>query len=373
MDTWKKQGWMGGSLVVLLVAFLVALPVVDAGELVAMPVAEPEKKGGGGYLTFFLDNDLFAGTDENYTNGTRFSYLTEARPLINIPMVQRNLQRFSGDGESAGWTRKIWGFKNPREVEYSYGFALTQLMYTPRTLDTPAAPPGERPYAGWLGIGFSLHARDDRTLNSVEISIGVVGPHSYAQETQDFIHDLRDIEKFQGWDSQIPNEVTLNLHFNQRRRWNLLDDASLPLGLEIDGFHETGYALGNYLTALHVGFMLRVGWNLPVEFSDPRLTSTAHTQKLYSDEGVNDRAWSLYVLAGTRVGGILHDISLDGPVFRNFDTGVDREPWAGEVYAGFGVRYRGVEFGYVHTYRSKRFKTQKNNQSFGSLAIRARF
>ena len=117
----------------------------------------------------------------------------------------------------------------------------------------------------------------------------------------------------------------------KRRRWTALSDVKLPLALEIDGFYETGYALGNYLTGAHVGFMLRVGWNLPVEFSDPRLTTIAHTQKLYSDDSMNENVWSLYALAGTRVGGILHDVTLDGPVFRNFDTGVEREPWVGEL------------------------------------------
>ena len=143
--------------------------------------------------------------------------------------------------------------------------------------------------------------------------------------------------------------------------------------MEIDGFHETGYALGNYLTEAHIGALVRVGWNLPVEFSDPRLTPTAHTQKLYSDNSINQKAWSLYALAGARAGGILHDITLDGPLFKSYDTGVDKEPWVGELYAGFGVRYKGWEFGYVHTYRSKRFKTQKDPQAFGSIAIRTRF
>ncbi|MCP5537090.1 MAG: lipid A deacylase LpxR family protein [Akkermansiaceae bacterium] len=326
-----------------------------------------------GYLTFFLDNDLFTGTDANYTNGGRLSYITEAKPVINIPFVQKNLHLLSGDTDSAHWTQKIWGFETPREVEYSYGFALTQMMFTPETRETLTPPPGEHPYAGWLGIGFSLHARDSKALNSVEISFGVVGPHSYAHESQDFIHDLLDVEKFNGWDSQIPEEFTINVDFNQRRRWTLLDDTDLPLGLEIDGFHETGYSLGNYLTAAHVGAMVRMGWNLPVEFSDRRLTTSAHTQKLYSDEDVNTKAWSCYVLAGARGTGILHDITLDGPVFRNYDTGVDREPWVGELYAGFGVRYRRWEVGYVHTYRTKRFKTQRSPQEFGSIAIRTRF
>ncbi len=335
-------------------------------------VMDPPPKSGG-YLTFFLDNDLFAGTDANYTNGGRLSYITEGRPLINIPLVQKNLERLSAGGKSTSLLQRIWGFRNPEHVEYSYGFALTQLMFTPETFDTPSPPPGEHPYAGWLGIGFSLHTRDSRTLNSVEISFGIVGPHSYAHETQDFIHDLKNVEKFQGWDSQIPDEFTINIAFNQRRRWTALDDLGLPLGLQVDGFHETGYALGNYLTAAHVGFMMRLGWNLPIEFSDPRLTPTAHTQKLYSGQSTNERSWSLYVLAGARLNGILHDITLDGPVFRNFDTGVKREPWVAEIYAGFGIRYRGWEFGYVQTFRSKRFKSQDSPPSFGSLAIRRRF
>jgi len=326
-----------------------------------------------GYFTLFLDNDLFGGTDENYTNGVRFSYITEGKPIIKIPGIQKNLRRLSGGDDSSQWAKRIWGFENPEEVEYSYGFALTQLMYTPRTIDTLTPPRGEHPYAGWLGVGFSLHARDAHALHSVEFSLGVVGPHSYAQESQDFIHDQKDVEKFQGWDSQIPNEVTLNVALNQRRRWKNVDDIQLPYGLELDGFNETGIALGNFLTAAHIGGMVRVGWNLPVEFSDPRLTTSAHTQKLYSGEGVNRKAWSIYALAGLRGSGVLHDITLDGPVFRSYNTGVDREPWVGEVYAGFGVRRNGWEFGYVHTYRTKRFKTQDRAQSFGSIAIRTRF
>ena len=147
----------------------------------------------------------------------------------------------------------------------------------------------------------------------------------------------------------------------------------IPFDLELDGFLETGYSLGNFLTEGHVGCLLRLGWNLPVEFSDARLTPTAHTQKLYTDESDGGIKWSFYVIGGARVTGVVHDITLDGPLFRDFDTGVKREPWVGEVYAGFGVRCVGWEFNYVHTYRSKQFRSQKDNQSFGSIAIRKQF
>ena len=67
------------------------------------------------------------------------------------------------------------------------------------------------------------------------------------------------------------------------------------------------------------------------------------------------------------------DITLDGPLFRSFDTGVTREPLAGGLYVGIGIRYRDVEFSYVQTYRTDRFKEQTGNHQFGSLAMSYRF
>jgi len=337
-------------------------------------IKSPEVKDDTkGYLTFFLDNDLFNGTDENYTNGARLSYITEGEPIINLPIIQDNLHLFSGGSESLNWTRKLFGFRNPAQVEYSWGFALTQLMFTPTDPFAEEPAPGERPYAGWAGIGFSLHTRDSHAQNSVELNIGVVGPAAYARETQNLVHDLRGIERFEGWDSQIPNEVTLNLHTTQRRRIEFLDKwQSLPLGLRMDGYTETGFALGNFRTDAHAGFLVRAGWNLPVEFADARLSPTAHSQRIYSG-GSNTSDWSLYALFGAQVNLVLYDISLDGPLFRNFDTGVDRELLVGDFYAGFGLRYKGCEFSYVHTFRTKTFETQDGSQAFGSLAIRLRF
>ncbi len=188
----------------MLASLALATELVSAGERSSSVIPEPitpisvapaGSLPDNGYLTFFLDNDLFSGTDQNYTNGVRLSYITEGKPIINIPFIQKNLHRLSGGDYSSAWVNKILGFENPKEVEYSYGFALTQLMYTPRTINTLTPPRGEHPYAGWLGIGFSLHARNAHALHSVEFSLGVVGPYSYAQESQDFIHDQKDVEK----------------------------------------------------------------------------------------------------------------------------------------------------------------------------------
>jgi lipid A 3-O-deacylase len=79
--------------------------------------------------------------------------------------------------------------------------------------------------------------------------------------------------------------------------------------------------------------------------------------------------WSLYGLLGLRGSAVAYDITLDGPVFSNFDTGVTREPFVGELFAGLGVRYRNLDITYVQTYRSHRFKEQNKAGSFGSIVV----
>jgi len=75
---------------------------------------------------------------------------------------------------------------------------ITQLMFTPQDPDAGKSPPGESPYAGWLGLGFSLHAKDTHALNSSELSIGTVGPNAHAKEVQDFVHNLKGVDRFKG-------------------------------------------------------------------------------------------------------------------------------------------------------------------------------
>ena len=326
---------------------------------------------GDAFLSFYLDNDLFAGTDENYTNGVRLAWLSGSRDPKAFGLVQRGLQRLVGDSKSLKLFQNISGFQDMSNIEYNYGSSITQLMFTPEDPEPPRSPPGQSPYAGWLGVGFSLHAKDAYALNSVELNIGTVGPHAHAKEVQDFVHDIKGVQRFQGWDSQIPNELTVNLFFSQKRRLTFLETGYS--GFSVDGFGEWGFGLGNYKTDVYVGALTRFGWNLPVDFSDPRLSPTAYTHQPFVTDRRESGPWSLFGLLGFRASAVARDITLDGPLFRSFDTGVTREPLAGGLYVGIGIRYRDVEFSYVQTYRTDRFKEQTGNHQFGSLAMSYRF
>jgi hypothetical protein len=122
-------------------------------------------KHNDGYLSLFFDNDTFGGTDENYTNGVRLSWISPSLPVDRLSGFHRNLD----------WLlhRIDWQGGNP--WLYQYGISLTQLMFTPEDIATSTLIPDDRPYAGWLGLGFSLHAKTDSLLHSLELSVGVVG------------------------------------------------------------------------------------------------------------------------------------------------------------------------------------------------------
>jgi len=184
------------------------------------------------------------------------------------------------------------------------------------------------------------------------------------------IHNIRGQREFDGWDSQVPNEVTANFYTSQRRLVVIRDPSEGSFA--IDGFTEARLALGTFLTSVSAGTLIRFGWNLPTDFADARLSTTAYSHQRFKTQREEDTSWSLYGLTGFQGTAVAHNITLDGPVFRNFSTGTHSKPFVGEAYIGFGVRYSGVNFSYVHTYRTKEFEGQDDSQTFGSLTLGVR-
>lgn len=319
-----------------------------------------------GSLTFQLDNDLFANTDQDYTNGARLTYITGERSASDFTDMEswlRSVQTRAPD--------IITGLYAPDDPVYNYGFSLTQLMFTPTDFEPMEPPPGQHPYVGWLAFGFSLHAKDGNATNSVELSLGTTGKNAFAKETQDFVHSVRGIEKFNGWDSQMPSEPTVNLFLTQKRR--LFNDEPTDSFFGVDGFGEWRVALGNYRTSADIGFVSRLGFNLPIAFSDPRLGPTSYSHNIFDTNETDSEVWSVYGMFGARGSGILHDISLDGPLFRDFEMGISKKGFVGEAYLGGAVRFKKWELSYMHTFRSKEFEEQPNGAQFGSIALRIRY
>lgn len=318
------------------------------------------REAGGGTISLHLDNDLYVGTDRDYTNGARLSWISA--PLDSSEF--RSLSALAGilAGPEA---------ENAEDVRHHYGFSLTQLIFTPEDYLARHQPQGERCYAGWLGLGFSLHAQNEHTLNSVEFTLGTTGPNSFAKDTQNAVHEIRNIDKFNGWADQIPNEVTADVSFIQKQRKDF--DFMHCGDFSMDGYWEWGVRLGTFRTSAHLGTTLRGGFHLNPDFSDLRLSEIAFSHRNVSLTSPKLSNWSAYFLGGAQIRGISRDATLDGPLFRDFETGNTREPFVAEAFFGVSWVYRGVDVSYVHTWRTKEYEEQDGISEFGSIGLRIHF
>ena len=336
--------------------------------LIAFSAGAVEKEDRDAYIIFQLDNDLFTGSDNDYTNGARLA-LMQPVPEKSLNDLQKFLRSLTGvRGHSV--FGKLGSLVESPEIKYDYGIGLSQFMFTPDDPEVLVSGPGQRPYAGWLGAEVSLHAKNKKALSSVVLAIGVTGKYAYAHPTQDWVHiNISDSPLFQGWDSQIPTEVTFNLIFDRKRRFNWLADATEDGIIQMDGYFEWGTALGNGITDAYIGSMLRVGYNLPVQYMTPRLQFGNFPHELFSEDRKARPDFSIYGFAGCRGIGVLHNITLDGPVFRDFDTGTSSEPFYGELLVGAGVRFKAFTFAVSRTFRSEEFEGQLYSHQFGSVLI----
>ena len=118
------------------------------------------------------ENDYFADSDDNYTNGMRFSWLS---PETNTPNWLENLANKT----------PFFHLNGIKRLAYSIG----QDMYTPSNIFATNLITNDRPYAGWLYASSGLVSSTETELERLELTLGMVGPSSKAYETQKSIHD----------------------------------------------------------------------------------------------------------------------------------------------------------------------------------------
>lgn len=319
------------------------------------------------HLLVQWDNDLLTGSDRDYTNGARVAYMQDLNTDQNTHSFLQNLLfRFAGTDDESFLAD--YRYLNDGDTRFSWGTGVTQLMFTPDAPEPFAAPDGERPYAGWLGLEFSLHVKNQISASSVTLSLGTTGPNSYADDAQNWIHqNVSGSPLYQGWKSQVPGEFTANLHLDHKRRIEWLDSDCNSL-IEFDGYYEWGAALGNFRTDAYIGSLIRLGHNLPSSYITPRVQIGSYGHALFEEETESD--FSIFTFVGLRGSAVLHDITLDGPVFRDFDTGIDSEALVGELLFGAGIHWSYFDVSLSRTIRTDEFKGQDANQEFGSVLVR---
>lgn len=337
--------------------------VVVSGQLClsALPALASDKLTGPPTRTFYLENDLFTGTDRFYTNGAQVQSLG--------PTSEEVRKRTDGSKRSGPpWWLESYAKRIRQRVNdesgdeplFYRGFAITHTFYTPQDITVAELIPDDRPYGGWLRYSSLFEARTNRAHHRVEGSIGVIGELSMAEEIQKKVHEIVDSKEPRGWDNQLGNEPAVHLFYRYRR---IMDNLTLPKSGDRIYFDAAPHAVGvvgNPFTYVGIGATVRFGYNLPPFYSDG-LAPVAP-----SDAWMGNALWFFVKTEGR---GMLHNIFLDGSTFSNSHS-VDKKFGVADLEIGAAVRFlKRFTVSYRAVTRTREFDLQDRRQSWGSLSV----
>ena len=305
-------------------------------------------------FTFRLENDLFANTDRLYTNGIKLSWISPDMDYF------RDLDWLKKNTEFRKWSNRIieiLPFSKDTGMQRNIALSIGQKMFTPTDIERVDLIPDDRPYAGWLYGSVAFHNKNDRILNTIEIEGGLLGDWSLAQETQDFIHGLRGINKARGWDNQVDNEFAIALIYDRKTRLIRRTDFSGLWGVDL--ITHYGGAVGTVFTHLDAGFELRLGWNLPTDFGTALIRPAGDTNApadtgdpRYNPSGTG---FSVHVFAATTGRLVIRDIFLDGNTFSSSHN-VDKKLLVGDFVIGASLVYKKIKISYAQVLRTAEFE-----------------
>lgn len=290
------------------------------------------------------ENDTFGGTDRFYTDGVALG-VSHTGPSWMDPVADR----------------LPWG-EGRRTVSYD----VAQGMFTPDDTKRSDPDPKDRPYAGILAFGLTLHVEHPNSYHGLKFVTGVVGPWSGAKETQDTVHDIIGNDRAQGWDHQLHNEPILNFAYEYRHRFQLTGQRerwsteALPLA---------GGWLGNMLTQGEIGGLLRAGYNMPNDFGPSLVRGMGFMPPpCNSGQAGSKSGWGFSVYGGAFGNFVLRDITLDGNTWQD-SRSVNKKFFVPAAGVGMSIGNRRMQASFSFVFWGKEFEGQADYSKFGSLSV----
>jgi lipid A 3-O-deacylase len=306
-------------------------------------------------LILRIDNDLFTGTDRDYTSG------------VQVGTTSATVESFDDDtalAPSLRWANRKLKWLQPKGFdENNVAWTIGQRMFTPEDWSLTEPDPRDRPYAGLLFAGLTFNGRDSHSLRSTSIDVGIVGPSALAEQTQRVVHRAVRADQFLGWDHQLNDEPVFRILHQRFRRWDIQ-----PWRRFGDFTAHYGGSIGNLSTFANAGAELRFGKSLPDNFGTA--TTLAYGQDTApTRRGTSPSRPSIHGFIAADARAVLHEITLDGNTWRD-SASVDREPYVAELTLGVALSWREWQATLGTVYRTKEYETQSREASFGTLTFR---
>ena len=301
-----------------------------------------------------IDNDLFTGTDREYTSGVQVgSTIGHGRKLRRCgiraepPLGQRQAALASAEG-----VRREQRHVDDRPAHvHARGLASRGPRPARQTLRGPAF---RRPHVQRPGLAFAAfdvaRRRHRRALRPRRAN-----PKSRPRTV--------GADQFLGWDHQLNDEPVFRILHERFRRWDIQ-----PARRFGDVTAHYGGSIGNLSTFANAGAELRIGKSLPDNFGTA--TTLAYGQDTAPTRwGGSPSRLSIHGFVAVDARVVLHDITLDGNTWRD-SASVDREPYVAEIALGVALNWREWQATLGTVYRTKEYETQEREASFGTLTFR---
>ena len=255
-----------------------------------------------GKSVFTFENDIFTSSDDNYTNGVAFGWVTgDAAAYDPVSAVSR-------------WAH-FWsfmpGFAAQDGVNY-LSWSLSQEMHTPEEITRKIPDPADQPYSGFLLVDFNIYSMHERWGQVWNLRAGVVGPLSKSAETQRAIHKAIGDDLPAGCDYQIKDEAVFNIGYTAGYK---LFESTFDSHTSWRFTPVATAGLGTYSTDVGTGFVAELGWNMPQAVS---MCGVVHGVREACAAGLEiQHRWSITGFIAAGYSWVYHYLPLDGPVFRN--------------------------------------------------------
>lgn len=311
-------------------------------------------------FAIIFENDCFVDTDKAYTNGVFAA--------LSMPWVKEGEDE-NKDGDFVFSLTDRLSRVDGADRERRKSFAFGQAMVTPDNIDHDIPHPDDFPYAGFLTGKMTVQYQDDQTADSMGILAGMVGPSAQGEWAQKKIHRMIGVADPKGWEYQLKDEFLLNLSY--MHKWKLYDTLTVSSGKTagIDLTVYSGADLGNLMTDVSVGGIVRVGNGANKYPSSPYKGGIGFIPDIgYS----RNYPFIINLIGGVEGACVLHSMVLDGNTFKDSPS-LDRVPFTADVFAGLGIGVRGMWLSLVMVRGTKTHEKQEDPFTYGSMILGGTF
>lgn len=331
---------------------LIALSIAALTNAVPACADEGLRKAmESGSLVLTFENDIFAVTDRNYSNGVKASYTTPRDVLPGF--IYRGIDALSLKTEGRDWYA-------------TYG--IGQRIFTPTDITIRVPDPTDHPYVGHAFLSFALSSVTGRRLDTLRLEVGITGEGALAEETQTIVHSLVGADSPRGWSAQLPSAPTIGLTYEIVQRHQRIfapNDHNKLLG---EVLLRATASLGTFDTYAGGGLGIRFGQNYPDDFG------AAHIRPGAIGSGVHvprsGFGWSVFAGVDARLIG--HAGAINGALFNEGGSARANRATA-DLSFGATISYDRYELSYAHVIRSETFRGQDGTHQFGAVNLRVQF